>query len=173
MKSPKKELTIDAVQLSYTSSVESQYWEPDVSRAISVLVLLVLCGCGGSDGPRKYPVTGKVLINGQPAAFVRVQFLHADATTPGNYKMPVGMTDTSGAFSLSTNGDKDGAVVGEYSVTFEWMSGNDLGAFDKLGGKFAQTSQHKAKVEAKPNELPPFELTIPEKAIVTKPSRGQ
>jgi 5-hydroxyisourate hydrolase-like protein (transthyretin family) len=111
-------------------------------------------------------------VNGKPAALVRVQFLHADQSLPGNLKMPVGMTDEAGVFHLSTTGDRDGAVPGEYTVTFEWMSANELAAFDKLGGKFAKTTQYKVTVEAKENRLPPFDLTLPESAIVTKPPRG-
>lgn len=131
-------------------------------------------GCGAS-GPKKYPVSGTVTVNGKPAALVRVQFRHADQSLPGNLKMPAGMTDESGAFRLSTSGDADGAVEGEYAVTFEWLSGNDLGAFDKLGGTFAKpdTTTFKARVEPKANALPPFEITTPESQIVTKPPRPQ
>lgn len=131
-------------------------------------------GCGSS-GPKQYPVSGTVTVNGKPAALVRVQFRHADQSLPGNLKMPAGMTDESGAFRLSTSGDADGAVEGEYAVTFEWLSGNDLGAWDKLGGKFAklEASTFKVRVEPKANALPPFEITIPESQIVIRPSRPQ
>ena len=143
-------------------------------RGMLVLVMgLPLLGCGSS-GPNLYPVTGTVTVNGKPAALVRVQFLHADQSLPGNQKMPVGITDESGAFHLSTSGDKDGAVQGEYTVVFEWMSGNDLGAFDKFGGKFAdpKITKFKAKVDPKATTLPPFEITVRESSIVTKPPRG-
>jgi 5-hydroxyisourate hydrolase-like protein (transthyretin family) len=143
-------------------------------RGMLVLVMgLPLLGCGSS-GPNLYPVTGTVTVNGKPAALVRVQFLHADQSLPGNQKMPVGITDESGAFHLSTSGDKDGAVQGEYTVVFEWMSGNDLGAFDKFGGKFADSkiTKFKAKVDPKATTLPPFEITVRESSIVTKPPRG-
>lgn len=135
--------------------------------------LLLPMGCGES-GPRKYPVSGTVTVNGKPAALVRVQFRHADQTLPGNLKTPMGMTDETGAFQLSTSGDKDGAVPGDYTVTFEWMSANELSAYDKLGGKFASpaASQFKATVEAKSNQLAPFEIRLPESAIVNKPPRG-
>ena len=141
---------------------------------LALLMGLQLLGCGSS-GPKQYPVTGTVTVNGKPAALVRVQFLHADQSLPGNQKMPVGITDESGAFHLSTTGDKDGAVEGEYTVVFEWLSANDLGAFDKLGGKFADSkiTKFKAKVDPKATTLPPFEITVPESSIVTKPPRGK
>ena len=110
--------------------------------------------------------------NGKPAALVRVQFTHADASLPGNLKIPMGMTDEAGVFHLSTSGDRDGAVPGEYTVTFEWMSANELAAHDKFGGKFAKSSLFKATVAATDNRLPPFDITLPESAIVTKPPRG-
>ncbi|AWM39998.1 hypothetical protein GobsT_15970 [Gemmata obscuriglobus] len=146
-------------------------------RLAYVLIAVWACsalGCGSS-GPEKFPVIGTVTVNGKPAPLVRVQFRHADQSLPGNLKTPVGMTDESGTFHLSTTGDKDGAVAGEYTVTFEWMSGNDLGAWDKLGGKFAkpETSTFKVRVDPKANALPPFEITVPEAAIVTRPSRPQ
>jgi 5-hydroxyisourate hydrolase-like protein (transthyretin family) len=135
---------------------------------------LFASGCGSS-GPKKYPVTGTVTVNGKPAALVRVQFLHADQSLPGNLKTPVGMTDDAGVFHLSTAGDKDGAVEGEYTVMFEWMSDNDLGAWDKLGGKFVkpETSRFKVQVEPKSNNLTPFDITISEADIVSKPPRGR
>jgi hypothetical protein len=145
-----------------------------VRAYLVAFAVLLAAGCGSS-GPKKYPVTGTVTVNGKPAALVRVQFRHADQTLPGNLKTPVGMTDETGVFHLSTDGDKDGAVEGEYTVTLEWMSGNDLGAWDKLGGKFAkpETSRFKVQVEPKSNNLTPFDITISEADIVSKPPRGR
>jgi hypothetical protein len=142
-------------------------------RAYFVAIAIVLAtGCGSSE-PKKYPVTGTVTVNGKPAALMRVQFWHSDQTLPGNVKTPVGMTDEAGVFHLSTTGEKDGAVEGDYTVTFEWMSGNDLGAWDKLGGRFAkpQTSTFKVRVEPKSNNLGLFAITVPETDIITKPPR--
>lgn len=145
------------------------------TRTSALLVLMFLAGCRGSGGPAKHPVKGSVRVNGQPAALVRVQFLHKDQTLPGNLKSPVGMTDEAGAFHLSTTGDKDGAVEGEYTVTFEWMSGNDLSAFDKLGGRFAdeKTTKYKARVNVGANQLELFELTVPEAQILKQRPQPQ
>ena len=139
-----------------------------------IVVALSSAGCGES-GPKKYPVSGTVTVNGRPTTLVRVQFRHADQSLPGNLKMPVGMTDDTGAFQLSTNGDKDGAVPGAYAVTFEWLSANDLAANDKFGGKFASPagSRFSATVEAKPNQLPAFDIQVPEATILTKRAPGR
>ncbi len=135
-------------------------------------VMIGAVGCQ-TNGPRLYPVTGQVTVNGQPIALIRVQFRHTDQSLPGNLKMPVGITDASGMFALSTFGDNDGAVEGEYVVTFEWLSSNDLGAWDKFGGRFANPnrSTFKIRIEPKRNTLAPFELTIPETDIVNQPTR--
>ena len=145
-----------------------------VMRAFSHLsrlgiMLALIAGCGPS-GPKKHPVSGSVTVNGKPAPLMRVQFFHADQTLPGNLKMPVGMTDETGVFHLSTSGDKDGAVEGEYTVVFEWMSDNTLGQFDKLGGKFSSpaSSKFKAKILPQKNELPQFEITVPESSMLNK-----
>ncbi|VTS05867.1 transthyretin-like family protein [Tuwongella immobilis] len=136
------------------------------------VVWLGMVGCGES-GPKKVPVSGRVTVNGQPAAMVRVQFLHEDSTLPGNLKMPVGLTDEQGNFALSTDGDKDGAVAGEYRITLEWLSGNSLSAYDKLAGRFAnpQSTQFRATVGNAATTVPPLELTLPESAILTQPPR--
>lgn len=143
-------------------------------RALAAVLALCPVGCGES-GPKLHPVRGTVTVNGKPAPFVRVQFRHANQELPGNLKSPVGMTDASGAFELSTSGDRDGAFEGDYTVTFEWLSGNDLGAYDRFGGRFAKpdASARKVRVEPKSNELPPFDLTIPEAALVNRPVRPQ
>jgi hypothetical protein len=142
-------------------------------RAFGVGMILggifLLNGCGSS-GPKQYPVSGSVLVNGKPAALVRVLFFHEDQTLPGNLKMPMGMTDEQGVFHLSTVGARDGAVEGKYQVAFEWMSDNTLGQYDKLGGKFAnpKSSTFQATVTPGANNLSPFEINIAESAIVSK-----
>jgi uncharacterized GH25 family protein len=51
--------------------------------------------------------------------------------------------------------------------------GNDHRDF-KLASKFADSkiTKFKAKVDPKATTLPPFEITVPESSIVTKPPRG-
>lgn len=133
------------------------------------LAAAALCGCGGppSDGLEKYPASGSVLVNGEPAAGVAVSFHNRDPKAPGNAARPVGVTDAAGRFVLSTNADKDGAVAGDYDVTFFW--GTDPGplAADRLAGRFATVAQSKtqAKLAARPNNLEPFRLEIDPKIL--------
>ncbi|MCS7305831.1 MAG: DUF4198 domain-containing protein [Thermoguttaceae bacterium] len=74
------------------------------------LLLVVLPGCGGSDRPKTYPATGKVIYRGQPVPDAEVTFV------PTKGPMASGKTDAQGQFQLSTFSPNDGAVAGEYTV---------------------------------------------------------
>lgn len=127
----------------------------------------ILIGCGGPQGPRKYPVVGSVEINGVPEPRVAITFHHRDPTVEGNLRFPTGITDLDGRFTLSSEGDADGAVAGKYRVTFSWMSSSELDAYDLLGGSLSDPAKSEFEVEVPvPGDaLPPFALTIPDEQI--------
>jgi hypothetical protein len=134
-----------------------------------MLALGLACwGCSGKpgDGLTKYPVRGTVLVNGEPAAGMVLTFNNLDRGAPGNAARPVGRADPDGHFELSTNGDKDGAVVGDYAVTFFWPSDEGTLPIDLLGGRFADAgrSAFRQRVEPTENDLEPFLLTLDPKA---------
>lgn len=92
-------------------------------KAISFFVLgtsyfMLLSGCGGGEGD--FPTiktTGRVLCEGQPVPLVTVFFeplQSGKAALVG--KQGVAYAGEDGAFSISTYGDKDGAVVGRHRV---------------------------------------------------------
>jgi hypothetical protein len=83
------------------------------SRAIVVLMVMA-AGCGKS-GDALVPVTGRVLVDGKPAAGAAVVFHPADGTGDGTH--PVAQVDANGEFQLTTIRSGDGAVPGEYRVT--------------------------------------------------------
>jgi len=132
-----------------------------------LLVALATSGCDRApdDGLTKFPVSGTVLVNGQPTEDVVVRFYHNDRTVQGNAARPAGITDSDGKFKLSTNGLNDGAVAGNYQVTFMKMSDNSPNAKDIFGGQFSnrETSPFTAQVQKGSNELPPFELNTGDK----------
>lgn len=147
---------------------------PRATILIALSLAAPLCGgCGGGpdDGLEKYPVRGQVFVNGEPAELMAVTFNNTDANAPGNAARPVAVTDAEGRFALSTNADKDGAVPGEYIVTFYWASENGPSAYDRLGGRFSNPakSEFKARVEREENDVEPFKLDIDPKAL--KPPR--
>ncbi len=81
-------------------------------RFAVVLCAAACLGCTQSD---TVPVTGVVLLNGQPAAQAEVLL------NPKTGRMASGVTDDQGRFSVSTAKPNDGAVPGEYIVTlFEY-----------------------------------------------------
>lgn len=81
---------------------------------ISLLCVLGigLAGCGGSAGPKHYPVKGKVTYKGQAIEGASVYFL---PTATGGTQA-VGSTDASGQYTLSILG-RPGAALGEHQVT--------------------------------------------------------
>jgi len=84
------------------------------TRAISALVastLLAVAGCGG--GPKLYPVTGTITMNGEPLADAAVQFL--PNSTDGSALPAEGMTGPDGKYTLLT-GAESGAAAGTYQV---------------------------------------------------------
>jgi hypothetical protein len=139
-------------------------------RVESIFVLLslaILTGCG--DGRLKvYPASGKVLVKGQPAEGAKVIFYtqNADQKQPG-IPIPQGTVAADGTYSLTTYEPNDGAPAGSYAVTVVWnkviVPDDDPESQverDQLDGRYAtpEKSGLTATVEAKENELPPFEL---------------
>lgn len=143
---------------------------------LSWAVALVASGCPGGvdDGLTKFPVKGSVKVNGEPAAGMVVNFNGLGQGQAGNASRPVGRTDATGAYELSTNGDKDGAVEGEYAITFFWPSDEGALPTDLLGGKFSDPVRSKIKVSVAPklNELAPFELDVDAKKLKAAKGRG-
>jgi hypothetical protein len=142
-----------------------------VRKLISLLVLVSFAGlctsCGKKSGGKTcFPVKGQVLFKDQPVAGALVVF---EPTKPDpNWPSATGTTDEEGRFRLSTYDEEDGAPAGEYNVGIA----ADRGGFkrkaplkkkadpDPLKGRFSnpKTSKIHARVEEKPNDLPPFNL---------------
>ncbi len=76
------------------------------------LAALLAVSFAGCTKPDMTPVTGVLMLNGQPAAEAEVMF---NPKTTG--RLAVGKTDATGRFKLSTGAPDDGAVPGEYVVT--------------------------------------------------------
>jgi hypothetical protein len=123
-------------------------------------------GCGAGefdDGLVKHQVKGSVHVNGTPQAGIAVVFNHTDPSVKGNAAKPVAVTNESGQFVLSTNGPQDGAVQGEYVVTFFWPRGG-TSMQDFLKGRYTDVarSKHRTTIGEGDAELEPFALEAPE-----------
>lgn len=92
-----------------------------VTAALMLVLSLIAVGCG--DGrPSRLPMSGQVLIDGEPLTFGSVQFV------PTNARPSVAKLDEEGRFTLSCYGEKDGIVPGVHRVQVnaaEWISDNE------------------------------------------------
>ena len=75
-----------------------------------LFAILAAAGCG--DGrPARVPVSGQVLIDGQPLTHGYVRF------TPANSRASTGQLDSQGRFTLTCFESGDGAVIGTHKVS--------------------------------------------------------
>jgi hypothetical protein len=145
---------------------------PLSSIPLPVLVLItVAVGCG--DGRvATAPLSGRVMVDGKPAAGAVVVF-HPDLGTvaAGAEKLrPMGRTDDAGDFVVGTWESSDGAPAGTWKATIEWYLAEGAAAdadpesseteVDRLGGAYADPDTSPLRVEIPPGgaALPPFEL---------------
>ncbi len=115
------------------------------------LTLLLACGCSGSRGDRlpTYPVVGRLLIEGKPAAGARVQFIAVgDARLAA--LAPHATVEPDGSFRLTTYRTGDGAPEGRYALTVTWQGaprrGHEEGP-DRLRGRYANPLRPARTVE--------------------------
>jgi hypothetical protein len=130
-------------------------------RAVLLVVLLLGVSCAG--GKRVYPVTGKVLYEGKPAAGAVVHF-HPQDKSASPPRVPMAEVGADGTFRLTTFAKGDGAPPGRYAVTVFWgMLAKEGEGLDKIyvPGRYLHpaTSGLSAEVPSKATELPPFQLT--------------
>jgi hypothetical protein len=122
-------------------------------------------GCGKNRAP-VYPVTGKVLVKGQPAEGAFLVF-HPKEAGDKDTPRPYATTDADGSFKLTTFDTGDGAPAGDYRVTVVWRpkpkSTMEAEGPDRLGDRYgnAASSPIQATVGKGPTNLEPFKLDGP------------
>jgi hypothetical protein len=136
--------------------------------ALTGTLALLAASCGG-DGPTLYPVSGKVLYDGEPAGGATVVFVPVGATDETSLK-PSGSVQPDGSFTLSTHPYGEGAPAGDYVVLVTWYpEGARQRVAEEDGPKpppklpaqysDAEQSPLKATVRDGPTELEPFQLS--------------
>jgi hypothetical protein len=144
--------------------------------AISGLVVLMTCGCGGRAEvvPKLVPVTGKVLLNGQPIAGVSLNFVPRDQTKGTG---AFGGTLPDGSYELMHRTREKGVEAGTYYVTFsryampdgspipEGQNLADVGAKESLPPALVSPDPSFAKyvVTVKDGEPQAFDFDLPVK----------
>jgi hypothetical protein len=76
------------------------------------LVVLVSSGCSGSEGPLRVPVSGSVMLDGQPLSSGVIRFVPAEGTEGPGAATQV----TNGEFRFS---DDDGPIAASHRVEIE------------------------------------------------------
>lgn len=131
----------------------------------SVLLLIVLAGCGPSGPPRPavHPVRGEVYVNGKPAAGAVVELRAADDAERDQFR-PHGICGPDGSFRLTTFRSNDGAPVGDYALTVTWplppRPGTDEDGPDRFTGRHADPRRppQRVAVTAGTNDLGRIDL---------------
>jgi hypothetical protein len=153
-----------------------------IAAILMPLLALVLPSCGRSDGPPLYPVRGKVMYKGQPAAGATVIFRRQDPEPNTIPPVPAGQVDDDGSFSVAVDERGDGAPAGRYAVLIQWRKKVEGGAEakpapkkgrryvvpdkpelipDRLEGRYMNPEKSPFRVEVKPgeNDLEPFDVS--------------
>jgi hypothetical protein len=92
-------------------------WQQALLAAFLGGVALSITSC--SSQKRVYPVEGKVLFDGRPAAGATVQF-HPTGANDKEPIVPQAQVGTDGTFRLTTFEFEDGAPAGHYAITVFW-----------------------------------------------------
>jgi hypothetical protein len=139
---------------------------PVVAWLAAIVGLAIMSGCG--DGKiARYPVQGKIAVDGKPAEGALVIFCPVEGPPELMRERPYGRTDAQGVYELRTLEPGDGAPAGNYNVMVRWIGGaesrsddrNQSGG-DRLNGRYtdpAKSGLSYTVVEGD-NEVPQFDL---------------
>jgi hypothetical protein len=157
-------------------------------RIVAILVPMlgaVLPSCGPGEGPPLYPVHGKVMYKGQPAAGATVMLRRLDAEPNTTPPVPVGQVDEEGNFAMAVEDRGAGAPAGKYAALIQWRTkaeGTEEpkpaaaskkagrskavpdkpdGAPDRLAGRYMnpEKSPFQVEIKAGENTLDPFDVS--------------
>lgn len=107
------------------------------SRFTWLIGLVAIAGCSKGGVPATAPVTGAVTYRGAPVEGASVMFIPIQAGP----KPATGVTDAQGKFKLSTFGQADGAIPGQYKVAITKRTTEyDLGG--KTKEQFEEEMKH-------------------------------
>ena len=141
---------------------------------VPILVLAAsLAGCREGWQAETYPASGRLTINGRPAAGALVELIPRGAAPDERNSRPWAKVTADGTFALATYQGESGAPPGEYGVAITWpVDASILGSPDRLGGKYKtpEKSGLAVTLKAEPNRIPPLELAGAKVADAPRPS---
>jgi hypothetical protein len=125
---------------------ESHNLTPSVRLAALAALLALIGGCSGNSRPARTPVSGTVTYQGKPVDGATVTFAPMTEGAP----TATAVTDSSGKYVLNTYEEGDGAVPGDYRVTF-----SKVVIEDKMAGKsIDEISEAYAAMKARGEAIP-------------------
>jgi hypothetical protein len=160
----------EKLQLSFkfTSTFYADFCLPNTRRNYCMLfrsvfsfgmLAVMIAGCSSGVEPEIVPplepVSGKVLIDGKPAAGVAVTFVPAE-NNKGNPCS--GSTDANGAFSLVHRSGSPGVPAGDYVVVFSKLTQPDGTPIPE--GQTAADVMAVDQIPEKYRQIPNFEFTF-------------
>lgn len=102
--------------MNITYQTNSLHWQRSLITGIALATALLLAGCGSSG---KGKVSGTVTAAGQPVTGGSVSFAPvAGSGAAAAGRVATGAVRSDGTFSLSTDADNDGALIGLHEVVY-------------------------------------------------------
>lgn len=137
-----------------------------IATLFSVAVLFTLAGCGNDGLGKRSPVSGTVTYKGQPLAKGTINFYAAAGGEEGATRGAFGVIE-NGKYTLSTQGENDGAFPGDYLIS---IMARDVDMTEAQantnGGSARQDDVSKAYANAK--KLIPEKYEVPETSGLKK-----
>lgn len=129
-------------------------------RFAGCLVLLLMAGCGGPQGPQVAAVSGKVMIDGKPAVGVYVSFVpDTDRQTTGPQSS--GVSNDKGEFKVYAPGNREGAIVGFHKVILTCPMGAMAGSSGSGAVPSGETTDCRLASKFSKPETTPLKQEVP------------
>jgi major membrane immunogen (membrane-anchored lipoprotein) len=111
---------MDSQRMSrFMKSALNKWQRIAIALGLTATVVVVGCGDDGTGLGRRYKVTGKVTYNGAPVPQGTVNFIPTKPPPPEGRAATGQIKD--GYYSLSTTGNDDGALPGDYNIAIVAM----------------------------------------------------